>query len=60
MSVNREDLKRMIDQVPEQDALEVHEFIRCYEIIVNSGVNDEFDIKIQCFVHRNHILCRNG
>ena len=27
MSVNREELKRMIDQIPEQDALEVYDFI---------------------------------
>jgi hypothetical protein len=27
MSVNREELKRMIDQIPEQDALEVFDFI---------------------------------
>ncbi|RHW43513.1 hypothetical protein D1B31_02315 [Neobacillus notoginsengisoli] len=27
MGVNREELKRMIDQIPEQDALEVYDFI---------------------------------
>ncbi|WP_053362492.1 hypothetical protein [Bacillus sp. FJAT-27251] len=27
MSVDREELKRMIDQIPEQDALEVYDFI---------------------------------
>jgi hypothetical protein len=27
MSVDREQLKRMIDQIPEQDALEVYDFI---------------------------------
>jgi hypothetical protein len=27
LSVNREELKRMIDQIPEQDALEVYDFI---------------------------------
>jgi len=27
MSINREELKRMIDQIPEQDALEVYDFI---------------------------------
>ncbi len=27
MSVNREELKRMIDQIPEQDVLEVFDFI---------------------------------
>ncbi|WP_099354384.1 hypothetical protein [Fredinandcohnia onubensis] len=28
MSINREELKRMIDQIPEQDALEVFDFIK--------------------------------
>ena len=27
MSVNREELKRLIDEIPEQDALEVYDFI---------------------------------
>jgi len=27
MSVNREELKQMIDQIPEQDALEVYDFV---------------------------------
>jgi hypothetical protein len=27
LSVNREELKRMIDKIPEQDALEVYDFI---------------------------------
>ncbi|OMF24956.1 hypothetical protein BK133_22025 [Paenibacillus sp. FSL H8-0548] len=26
MSVNRDELKRMIDQIPDQDAVEVHDF----------------------------------
>lgn len=28
MSINREELKRMIDQIPEQDALEVFDLIK--------------------------------
>lgn len=27
MSVNRDELKRMIDQIPEQDAVEVYDFV---------------------------------
>ncbi|MFC4600235.1 hypothetical protein [Cohnella hongkongensis] len=29
MSINREELKRIIDHIPEQDAIEVADFIGC-------------------------------
>ncbi|WML52382.1 hypothetical protein RCG17_23865 [Neobacillus sp. PS3-12] len=32
LSVDREELKRMIDQIPEQDALEVYDFIEYLNI----------------------------
>lgn len=43
MSVNREELKRMIDQIPEQDAIEVLDFIGYLNMKREREVSEQID-----------------
>lgn len=45
MSVNREELKRLIDQISDQDALEVYDFIGYLNKKRNNEVLDEKDVE---------------
>jgi hypothetical protein len=44
MSVNREELKRMIDRIPEQDALEVLDFIGYLEMKRERSAREQLDV----------------
>lgn len=44
LSINREELKRMIDQIPEQDALEVYDFIEHLNMKREKTTMDEMDV----------------
>ena len=45
MSVNREEIKRLIDQIPDQDAAEVLDFIGYLSQKRERLIAEEFDIK---------------
>ena len=44
MSINREELKRMIDQIPEQDALEVYDFIEYLNMKRDKATLNEMEV----------------
>ncbi|UCZ53458.1 hypothetical protein LGQ02_01260 [Bacillus shivajii] len=44
MSVNREELKRMIDQIPEEEALEVFDFISYLKLKREKKALDQSDL----------------
>ena len=44
MSVNREELKRMIDHIPEQDAIEVLDFIGYLNMKREREVSEQIDV----------------
>lgn len=45
LSVDREELKRMIDQIPEQDALEVYDFIEYLNIKRKKEAINEMEVE---------------
>lgn len=45
MSVNREELKRMIDQIPDQDALEVYDFIEYLNLKREKETLNELEVE---------------
>ncbi|SEN67370.1 hypothetical protein SAMN05192533_11736 [Mesobacillus persicus] len=45
MSVDREELKRMIDQIPEQDALEVYDFIEYLNMKRKKDTINEMEVE---------------
>jgi hypothetical protein len=46
MGVNREELKRLIDKIPEQDALEEYDFIGCLNMKRERSDSQQLDIEL--------------
>ena len=46
MSVDREELKKMMDQIPEQDAIEVYDFIGYLNMKRERAVLDQLDVAL--------------
>jgi hypothetical protein len=45
LSVDREELKRMIDQIPEQDAIEVYDFIEYFNMKRKKEAISEMEVE---------------